>query len=326
MKQTSLGATNGWALKGKVTRRSKFLAEMDAVIPWARLTALIEPHYPKAGAAGRPAHDLQRMLRIHFMQQWFNLSDPAIEDALYDSESMRGFAGLDLGADLVPDESTILRFRHLLETHGLTQQLFDSVRGLLEDKGLLVKSGTIVDATIIAAPPSTKNATKTRDPEMRHTRKGNQWHFGMKVHVGTDRRGLVHSLVTGPASEADIIRLDELLHGREREVFGDQAYWSEDHRQHCRHGGIAYRINRRPKNRHHPLSEHQKAINQARSRHRARGEHAFHVVKRLWGFSKVRYRGLLKNTARALTAFALANLYMVRKKLMPRSMTSLQPT
>jgi len=315
MKQTTLGATE-WALKNKVTRRAKFLAEMDAVVPWARLLAVIEQHYPKA-PQGRPPHPLPRMLRIYFMQQWFNLSDPAMEDALYDSESMRRFAGIDLGAELVPDETTILRFRHLLERHRLTEQLFAEVRALLEEKRLLLKSGTIVDATIIAAPPSTKNAAGERDPEMKQTRKGKQWHFGMKLHVGTDRRGLVHSVVAGPASEGDITRLGELLHGQERQLFGDQAYWSEDHRQHCRHAGIRYRVNRRARPGR-PLTERQRAINRSRSRQRARGEHAFHVIKHLWGFTKVRYRGLYKNTVRALTLFALSNLYLVRRLLMPR--------
>lgn len=207
-----------------------------------------------------------------------------MEDALYDSESMRRFAGLDLTRDLVPDETSILRFRYLLEKHRLTEQLFDEVRHLLEEKNLLLKSGTIVDATIIAAPPSTKNAAQQRDPEMKQTRKGKQWHFGMKVHVGTDRRGLVHSVVTGAAYEGDTTRLDDLLHGQERELFGDQAYWSEDHRQHCREAGIAYRVNRPAKPGGH-LTEQEKKINRARSRHRARGEHAFHVVKNLWGFN-----------------------------------------
>jgi IS5 family transposase len=314
MKQTTLGSSE-WALKSKVTRRAKFLGEMDAVVPWSRLLAVIEPHYPKA-PQGRPPHPLARMLRIYLMQQWFNLSDPAMEDALYDSESMRRFAGLDLTAELVPDETTILRFRHLLEQHRLTEKLFAEVRALLEERQLLLKSGTIVDATIIAAPPSTKNATGERDPEMKQTRKGRQWHFGMKVHVGTDRRGLVHSVATGPASEGDITRLDELLHGEERELFGDQAYWCEDHRQQCRHAGIRYRVNRRAKPGR-TLSEHEKAINRSRSRHRARGEHAFHVVKNLWGFTKVRYRGLYKNTVRALTLFALSNLYLARRLLLP---------
>ena len=315
MKQTTLGSTD-WALKTKVTRRAQFLSEMEAVVPWARLLAVIDPHYPKA-VQGRPPHPMPRMLRIYFMQQWFNLSDPAMEDALYDSESMRRFAGIDLTTDLVPDETTILRFRHLLEKHQLTQKLFAEVRQLLEEKKLLLKSGTIVDATIIAAPPSTKNAAKERDPEMKQTRKGKQWHFGMKLHVGTDRRGLVHSVATGPASQGDITRLDDLMHGQERELFGDQAYWSEDHRQHCRHAGIAYRVNRRAKPGR-TLTDHEKTINRARSRHCARGEHPFQVVKHLWGFTKVRYRGLYKNTVRALAMFALSNLYLARRLLMPR--------
>jgi IS5 family transposase len=231
------------------------------------------------------------MLRIYFMQQWFNLSDPAMEDAPYDSESMRRIAGSDLTSDLVPDERSILRLRHLLEKHRLTEQLFAEVRQLLEEKKLLLKSGTIVDATIIAAPPSTKNAAQERDPETKQTRKGKHLHFGMKVDVGTDRRGLVHSVVTGPASESDITRLNARLHRQEREIFGNQAYWSEDHRQHCGHAGIAYSISRRAKPGR-TLTEHEKAINRSRSRHRARGEHAFHVAKTLWGFTKVRYRGL----------------------------------
>jgi transposase, IS5 family len=315
MKQTTF-ASMAWAAKGKKTRREQFLAEMDAVIPWAKLVALIEPYYPKAGS-GRPPLPLERMLRVYFMQQWFNLSDPQAEDSLYDSESMRRFAGVELAEDKVPDESTILRFRHLLEEHQLTLAIFIEVRGLLEDKGLLLKSGTIVDATIIAAPSSTKNAQGERDPQMHQTRKGKHWHFGMKVHVGTTKQGLVHSLVTGPANQGDISRLDDLLHGGERELYGDQAYWSEDHRQQCGHAGIRYRVNRRG-HLQRPLTEHERRINRSRSRHRARGEHAFHVVKRLWGFAKVRYRGLYKNTVRALAMFALANLYMVRRRLMPQ--------
>ena len=231
---------------------------------------------------------------------------------------MRHFAQLDLGSELVPDESTILRFRHLLEKHKLTEAIFAEVRTLLEKKGLLLKSGTIVDATIIAAPPSTKNAEGKRDPEMHQTRKGKDWHFGMKLHVGTTKQGLVHSVASGPANEADISRIGELLHGEESELYGDQAYWSEDHRQHCEEAGIRYRVNRRAPSKHQPLSEYQKLINRSRSRRRARGEHAFHVIKRLWGFAKVRYRGLYKNTVRALAMFALANLYMVRRRLLPQ--------
>jgi IS5 family transposase len=313
MKQGTLGPVD-WTLKSKVTRRGQFLSEMEVVIPWQRLLALIEPHYPKA-ETGRPAHPMDRMLRIYFMQQWFNLSDPAMEDALYDSESMRRFAGLDLGQELVPDESTILRFRHLLEKHKLTEAIFAEVRSLLENKGLLLKSGTIVDATIVAAPPSTKNAQGKRDPEMHQGRKGKDWHFGMKFHVGTTKQGLVHSLVSGPANEADINRIGELLHGQESELYGDQAYWSEEHRQHCEQAGIRYRVNRKAPTGQ-SLSQYQKRINRSRSRRRARGEHAFHVVKRLWGFAKVRYRGLYKNTVRAFAMFALANLYMVRRRLL----------
>jgi IS5 family transposase len=312
MKQTTF-ASAAWDKKGKVTRRERFLGEMDAVIPWEHLNRLIEPHYPKAGNGTQPMPQ-ERMLRIYFMQQWFNLSDPAMEDALYDSESMRRFAGIELSEDAIPDETTILRFRHLLEKHYLTQAIFAQIRTLLEQKRLLLKSGTIVDATIIEAPPSTKNEDKARDPEMHQTKKGKDWHFGMKAHVGTDPRGIVHSLSTTAANVSDISQMGELLHGQEREVFGDQAYWSESHRQGARARGIRYRVNRRP-NPGRPLSRLERRLNRLRSATRARGEHAFHVVKRLWGFTKVRYRGLAKNTARLFTAFALANLYLLRRRL-----------
>ena len=298
-----------------MTRRERFLAEMDAVIPWQRLMARIEPHYPKAGA-GRQPLGLEKMLRIYFLQQWFNLSDPAAEDAIYDSESMRRFARVELSDDVVPDETTILRFRHLLEEHGLTAGIFEEIQGLLEEKRLLLRSGTIVDATIIAAPSSTKNASETRDPEMKQTRKGKNWHFGMKLHIGTDRRGIVHTVLATNAAAADITQLPDLLHGQEREVFGDQAYWKEADRQTFEARGVRYRMNRRPKAKQ-PLSERWKKINRVRSRTRARGEHPFRVIKQLWGFAKVRYRGLAKNLARAQTMFALANLYQVRRELLP---------
>jgi len=203
-----------WKNKKKTTRREHFLSEMNAIIPWKIVVDLIEPYYPKAGR-GRQPLGLEKMLRIYFLQLWFDLSDPQAEDAIYDSESMRGFAGVDLGDDVIPDESTILRFRHLLEKHGLTEKIFEEIKVLLEQKGLLMKSGTIVDATIIAAPSSTKNGTQSRDPEMKQTKKGNAWHFGMKVHVGTDKRGVVHSLRSTHAGVADITQLDELLHGQE---------------------------------------------------------------------------------------------------------------
>jgi len=313
MKQATF-ASVAWDKKGKVTRRERFLAEMDAVIPWARLLKLIEPHYPKAGNGTQPM-PMERMLRIYFMQNWFNLSDPAAEDSLYDSESMRRFAGIELAEDAVPDESTILRFRHLLEQQQLTERIFTQIRSLLEQKRLLLKSGTIVDATIIAAPPSTKNEQGARDPEMHQTKKGKDWHFGMKAHIGTDRRGIVHSLSTTAANVHDGTQMSKLLHGEEREVFGDQAYWNESHRQTALAAGIRYRINRRPTRT--PLSKYQRYINRRRSAAQARVEHAFHVVKRLWGFNKVRYRGLAKNTARLYTAFALANLYLLRRRLLP---------
>lgn len=219
MKQTTF-ASAAWTHKGKVTRRERFLAEMDAVIPWARLLALIEPHDPKPGNGTQPL-PMERMLRIHFMQHWFNLSDPQAEDSLYDIESMRRFAGIELADDAIPDESTILRFRHLLERHQLSERIFAEIRTLLEERRLLLKSGTIVDATIIAAPPSTKNAAGARDPEMHQTKKGKDWHFGMKAHVGTDRRGIVHSLTTTAANVHDSTQIGKLLHGQEREVFGD---------------------------------------------------------------------------------------------------------
>jgi IS5 family transposase len=269
-------ASMAWNAKGKVTRRERFLAEMDAVIPWSRLIRLIEPHYPKAGN-GRQPLGLEKLLRIYFLQQWFNLSDPQAEDAIYDSESMRRFAKVELGDDVVPDETSILRFRHLLEQHQLTSAIFDAIGGLLEARGLLLRAGTIVDATIIAAPSSTKNASATRDPEMRQTRKGRNWHFGMKLHIGTDQRGIVHTVRATDAAVADITQLPELLHWQEREVFGDQAYWKEDDRQFLESWGIRYRINRRP-NPKRPLSERWRMINRARSRTRACGEHAFRVI------------------------------------------------
>ena len=309
-------AALAWTAKKKVTRRERFLAEMDAVIPWAEFVAVIAPCYPRRHRhrSGRSPMAIEAMLRIYFLRQWFDLSDPAAEDALYDSEAMRRFVGVELVEDAIPDETTILRFRHLLEEHRLTEQLFAVVRARLEAQGLLLTAGTIVDATILQAPSSTKNATGTRDPEMKQTQKGKTWHFGMKVHVGTDRRGVVHSLTTTHAAAADIRQLPDLLHGAERALYGDQAYWSESDRRHAEAAAVRYRVNRRP-TRQRPLSARWRRINRARSRVRARGEHAFHVVKTLWGFTTVRYRGLAKNTARVYAAFALANLYLMRYAL-----------
>jgi len=223
-------ASLAWTGKKKVTRRERFLAEMEAAIPWARLVALVAPHYPVSGR-GRPSMPIERMLRIHFLQHWFNLSDPAAEDALYDSESMRRFAGLELGEDAVPDESTILRFRHLLERHRLSERIFSETKAVLEEAGLVIKEGTLVDATLIAAASSTKNRDRKRDPEMRSTKKGNQWHFGMKVHAGTDPNGIVHSLRVTDAACSDINQLPHLIHGAEDVLYGDKAYWCEGDRQ-----------------------------------------------------------------------------------------------
>jgi IS5 family transposase len=259
---------------------------------------------------------LERMLRLYCVQQWFDLSDPQAEDALYDIESIRRFVGVELGEEAVPDETTILHFRHLLERHRLTERIFAAVRRLLEERRLLLKAGTIVDATIINAPSSTKNAAQQRDPEMRQVRKGNAWYFGMKLHVGTDRRGIVHSVTATHAAAHDATQLSALLHGAETALYGDKAYWSAAAQAHYEQAGVRFRVNRRG-HRHAPLAARWRAINRARSRIRARGEHAFHVVKRLWGFSKVRYRGLAKNAARAFALFALANLYLLRHRLRP---------
>jgi len=309
-------ASLAFANKKKLTRREQFLAEMDRVVPWARLSALVELHYPK-GERGRPVMPLERMLRIYFMQQWFNLSDPAMEEALYDSASMRSFAGLDLADDGVPDETTILNFRHVLERHRLTEAMFAEVGALLAERGLMLRRGTIVDATIIEAPTSTKNAGQTRDPEMSQTKKRNSWYFGMKVHVGAQAHGLplVHSVAVGTAAENELGRLGELLHGAERELYGDRGYWSKEDRRLCTKAGIAYRVQQRSRATQ-PLTEWQRQRNRRLASIRARVEHPFHVIKRLWGFAKVRYRGLYKNTVRVHALLALANLYLARRRLL----------
>lgn len=313
MKQTTF-ASLAFDSKKKLTRRERFLREMDQVVPWTRLLKLIAPHYPKAGN-GRAPMPLEMMLRIYFLQQWFNLSDPAAEDSLYDSESMRRFCGIELGDNAVPDETTILNFRRLLERHALTEAIFQSVNRLLSDQRLLLKSGTLVDATIISAPSSTKNADRSRDPEMTQTKKGNQWYFGMKVHIGTDRRGIVHTVTTTTAKDADITQLPELLHGKETVVHGDRGYYSADANNHLRSRGIRSCLQKRA-SAGHPLSRTEKARNKKWSSARAMVEHPFLVIKRLWGFAKVRYRGLAKNTARVFALLALANLYRVRRRLL----------
>jgi len=300
--------------KKKKTRREKFLEEMDQVIPWEKLLGIISPYYPRIGN-GRYPMPLSRMLRIYFMQQWYGLSDPAMEDSLYDIESMRRFAGIDLEIDVVPDETTILNFRHLLEKHNLTKRLFESTKQYLTEKGLLLREGTIVDATIINASSSTKNREKTRDEEMKQTKKGNQWYFGMKAHVGTDsRKGLVHSIVVTNAAVHDSRVMDDLLHGEEQAVYGDKAYVSEEKKQEYEGKGIEWCIKRKA-NRGHQLTQEDVDYNHRQGHIRARVEHVFLVVKHLWQYRKVRYKGLYKNAVQVFSLFALANLYLVRREL-----------
>jgi len=315
MKQESLSMT-GYFDKGKKTKREKFLAEMDQAVPWARLCTLIEPHYPKASpAGGRPPLPLERMLRIYCLQQWYNLSDPGAEEALYDSITMRRFAGVRTDADIIPDETSVLHFRRLLEKHQLTERLLAEINAHLSERGLLVGKGTIVDASIIDAPSSTKNAEKKRDPQMHQTRKGKQWYFGMKVHIGVDTdSGLVHTGRGTPANVADVNVLGELLHGGEESLHADSAYHSKPLKAQAEQSGIAFNVNERG-TRHHPLSKAQRARNRRLSRVRATVEHPFLVVKRLWGHTKVRYRGIAKNLAQMHTLFALANVYRVRRQL-----------
>jgi transposase, IS5 family len=300
--------------KKKKTRREQFLAEMNQVIPWRELIQIIEKHYPKAGN-GRQPMPLERMLRIYFMQQWYGLSDPAMEDALYDIESMRRFADIDIAADVVPDETTILNFRHLLEKYNLTQQIFDKTNDYLTEKGLLLREGTIVDATIINAPSSTKNQEKKRDPEMRSTRKGNQYYFGMKAHIGTDTgRGLAHNLVVTDAAVHDSQVIDALVHGEEQAIYGDKAYSNEAKQQEYESRGVEWRVNRRGC-RWRQLSKEEISINHQQSQIRAKVEHIFLVIKQLWHYQKVRYKGLYKNAVQVFSLFALANLYLVRHDL-----------
>ena len=300
--------------KKKKPRREKFLEEMNQVIPWAELLQVIEENYPKAGN-GRQPMPLERMLRIYFMQQWYGLSDPAMEDALYDIESMRRFADIDIEVDVVPDETTILNFRHLLEKHNLTKHIFEKIKKYLTEKGLLLREGTIVDATIISAPSSTKNREKIRDPEMRSTRKGNQYYFGMKAHVGTDTgRGLAHDVVVTDASVHDSQVMDKLVYGEEKAIYGDKAYSSKGKKNEYEARGVKWCVNLRS-NRWQPLTEEEVASNHERSQIRAKVEHAFRIVKHLWGYTKVRYKGLYKNAVQVFSLFALANLYLVRHEL-----------
>lgn len=318
--QLTFGDAEGLG-KRKQTRRERFLAEMEQVVPWKALLAQIEPHYPRSGRVGRPPYAMETMLRIHLLQQWYALSDPSMEEALHEIASMRLFARLS-GLDVIPDETTILKFRRLLEKHGLAAKMLEAVNAHLARKGQSLRAGTIVDATIIHAPSSTKNADKARDPEMHQTRKGNQWYFGMKAHIGVDEfSGLVHHVKCTAANVSDVTLTDALLHGKEDCVFGDSGYTGADKRAELSNCKATFLIAAK--------RSKVKAIGNARERKqverweswkaslRAKVEHPFRVIKRQFGYTKVRYRGLAKNTAQVLTLFALSNLWMVRRRLLP---------
>jgi IS5 family transposase len=300
--------------KKKQTKRERFLGEMDAVVPWATLVGLIEPHYPKAGKGRRP-YPLEVMLRIYFLQQWYQLSDPGAEEALYDIQSMRAFAGLELGHDAIPDETTILNFRHLLEAHDLTKAIFDAVSAHLEDKGALLRGGTIMDATLIAASPSTKNKDGKRDPEMSQSKKGNQWYFGMKVHIGVDARsGLAHTagVTTGKVHDAKV--MDNLIREDDQSVFADKGYVNEKKKRAARRAGVYWAVKEKPKAGRR-LSSSQVKRNRRHGAIRAKVEHVFRVLKCQFGYRKVRYRGIDKNGAQVFTLLALANLFLARRRL-----------
>jgi IS5 family transposase len=314
MRQMSLAQQAEFQQFAKKSRRERFLEEMEAVMPWSALLALIEPHYPK-GEKGRPPAGLSRMLRLYFVQHWFALSDPAAEDALYDSASLRRFVGVDLGRAAAPDETTILNFRHLLEKHELCGKMLDTVNLYLDRKGIRISTGTIVDATIIAAPSSTKNEKKERDPEMHQTRKGNQWYFGMKAHIGVDsKEGIVHSVCTSAASVSDVHMLPDLLHGDEKKVWGDAGYQGQTEAIHATAPQAQDMTSRRVKTKA-GVDEMDKLKNRTKARVRAKVEWPFRILKRVFGFTKVRYRGLKKNHEWLCVGFALVNVYQHRKRL-----------
>jgi IS5 family transposase len=309
-----------YASKKKVTRRDRFLGEINAVTPWSALVAEIEPFYPRGQGRGRPPIGVERMLRMYIAQQCFGLSDEGTEDALYDSQAIRSFVGIDLSRESAPDATTLLKFRRLLETHQLTERIFAAINSLLAAKGLILKEGTVVDATIIAAPSSTKNDKGERDPEMHQTQKGNQWFFGMKAHIGVDAdSGLTHSLVTTAANAADVTQAHHLLHGQERIAFGDAGYQGVDKRDENRNSTVQWEVALRPGKRkalpHTPWGRMTEQLEQIKASIRAKVEHPFHIVKNRFGLRKVRYRGLAKNTAQLYTLFGLANLVIAKRRL-----------
>ena len=319
MSQRSFASAE-YAMKKKRTRREKFLAEMERIVPWSRLTAVIEPLYPKSGRVGRPPIGVPKMLRMYCVQQWYSLADEALEDALYDSQALRDFVGIDLSRESVPDATTLLKFRRLLQDNDLTRTLLDEINAHLTEQGLLMRAGTIVDATIIAAPSSTKNEGKTRDPDMHQTKKGNQWFFGMKAHIGVDAEsGIVHSVVATAANVGDITQAGALLHGEEEVAFGDAGYRGVNKREEAQ--GPRWHVAMQPgKRRKLDLTRKWARLleqaEQLKASVRAKVEHPFHVVKNLFCHKKVRYKGLAKNEAQLFSLFALANLVIAKRRLL----------
>ena len=322
MKQLSFAQAE-FAAKKKVTRRERFLAEMEQVVPWTALFEALGPHYfPGAqGRRGRPPIGLERMVRMYFVQQWYNLADEALEEAVYDSEAFRNFIGIDLGRESVPDASTVLDFRHLLVQNALTAEILETIDDRLEARGLLLRQGSAVDATLLAAPASTKNRTRSRDPEMHQTRKGQQWYFGMKAHIGVDASsGLVHTVVGTAANVSDVSQTAHLLHGEEEMVFADAGYTGADKREENRDKAVSWHIaikrGQLKAMAEGPIKELTKQAERLKAQVRSRAEHPFHVIKNLFGYRKVRYRGIEKNTAQLYTLFALANLVIAKKALL----------
>ena len=319
MSQRSFASAE-YAMKKKRTRRERFLAEMERIVPWSRLTAVIEPLYPKSGRVGRPPIGVPKMLRMYCVQQWYSLADEALEDALYDSQALRDFVGIDLSRESVPDATTLLKFRRLLQDNDLTRALLDEINAHLTYQGLLMRAGTIVDATIIAAPSSTKNEGKTRDPDMHQTKKGNQWFFGMKAHIGVDAEsGIVHSVVATAANVGDITQAGALLHGEEEVAFGDAGYRGVNKREEAQ--GPRWHVAMQPgKRRKLDLTRKWARLleqaEQLKASVRAKVEHPFHVVKNLFHHKKVRYKGLAKNAAQLFSLFALANLIIAKRRLL----------
>jgi IS5 family transposase len=322
-------ASYEFSRKKRVTRRERFLAEMEVVVPWARLQAVIEPLYPSAGRVGRQPIGVPKMLRMYCLQQWFGLSDEALEDAIYDSQAMRGFTGIDLAREAVPDATTLLKFRRLLEANRLTEAIFREINAHLSERGLLLREGTMVDATIIEAPSSTKNEARARDAEMHQTKKGNAWHFGMKAHIGADAdSGLVHSVHATAANEADVAHVHEVLHGQEGAVFADAGYTGADKRAEIVEAveageiradidwHVAQRRSAIQKMAEGAAKDIRRALERVKAQVRARVEHPFHVVKNLFHHRKTRYKGLAKNAAQLFSLFGLANLVIAKRKLM----------